>query len=93
MSSEIRFLTEKNKNFVKKSDAPKRKFATLKAKFLELANEVNCECFPKMFHESSTFAMKLIWTFLFVFFAGMTCVILRENVLDYLRQDCCFILF
>ena len=66
-----------------------KKFANLKEKFLELATEVNCQCFPKIFHDGSHISMKLIWAVLFLFFAGMTGLLLRQNVLDYFRQAFC----
>jgi hypothetical protein len=70
-----------------------KKLTTLKEKFLELVNEVNCQCFPKIFHDASHISMKLIWAVLFVFFAGITGFLLRQNVLDYLRQDFLFYTF
>ena len=83
ISLEMKILT-KSKN---------KKWTILKEKFLELANEVNCQCFPKIFHHCSHISMKLIWTFLFVFFAGMTGLLLKQNVLDYLKQAFCFLFF
>ena len=63
------------------------KITNLKKKLLDLAKEVNCECFPKIFQEDSHYIMKLIWTLLFLAFSGFTFVALTENLSDYFRHD------
>ena len=62
-----------------------KKWNTIKKSFLELSQEVNCECFPKIFEEGSHIINKLIWAFLFVIFTALTCWLCMQNVLDYLR--------
>ena len=57
----------------------------IKEKFLELAKEIQCECFPKIFKDDSFLINKLLWAFLFVGFSVLTCYLLTQNVLDYLR--------
>ena len=64
----------------------KGKWQAIKEMFLELSQEVYCECFPKIFEESSHIVNKLIWTFLFVIFTALTCYFLTQNVLGYFRQ-------
>ena len=63
----------------------KLKLNAIKEKFLELAKEIQCECFPKIFEDNSHFVNKLIWAFLFVGFSGLTCFLLTQNVLDFVR--------
>jgi hypothetical protein len=87
VSLEMRFLTEQKKNSNKTSQLLKNKRDEIKKKFLDLANQVNCECFPKIFHDGSHILMKLIWAFLFVVFSGLTGYLLRQNVIDYLRHE------
>jgi len=65
----------------------RKKWPAIKEKFLELSQEVNCECFPKIFENESTFFSKLIWAFLFLLFSTFTCYLMSLNVFDYLRQD------
>jgi len=64
----------------------REKWRATKEKFLELSQEVQCEGYPKIFADGSHIVNRLIWTFLFVVLTGITCYLLTQNVLDYLRQ-------
>ena len=62
-----------------------KKLPKIKKTFFEWSQDVNCECFPKIFEEGSTIVNKLIWTFLFLIFSGLTCYLLAQNLLEYFR--------
>jgi hypothetical protein len=59
----------------------------VKETFLEMAIEVQCDGFPKIFKDNSHFVSKLIWAFLCLIFTGLTCYLLTRNVLDFFRQE------
>jgi len=65
----------------------KKKWTEIKEKFVELSREVYCECYPKIFEEGSHLVNKLMYTFFFLSFTGLTCYLVTQNVLDYLRQE------
>ena len=64
----------------------KLKLTVIKEIFHELAKEIQCECFPKIFKDNTHLVNKLIWTLLFFIFSGLTCYLLTRDVLDYFRQ-------
>ena len=63
----------------------KIKIHVIKEKFIELARNFNCECFPKIFKNGSHIVNRLIWTFLFGLFSVLTLFLLIQNILDYFR--------
>ena len=64
-----------------------RKWLAIKNCFLEWSQKVQCECFPRIFEKGTNNLNRLIWTFLFLIFSTLTCYLLSQNVLDYLRQE------
>ena len=78
---------EKRKKFIRGiSDSLEKKWPLIREKLLELSQEVNCECFPKIFEKELAFSNKLIWASLFSIFSALTCFLLAQNVLDFFRQ-------
>ena len=63
----------------------KSRLNAMEEEFLELARNIRCECFPKIFKKGSNLANKLMWSFLFVTFTLLTLYLLKQNVLDYFR--------
>ncbi len=75
--------SEKYSNFCITS--MKRRLIAMEEEFLELARNIKCECFPKMFKKGSNLINKLMWSFLFVTFSLLTLYMLKQNVFDYFK--------
>ena len=71
---------------IKNESVLKKKWHVIKERFILLAQEVQCECFPKIFEEGHL-AQKLIWTVFFLVFTGLTIYLITSNVLGYFRQN------
>jgi len=77
--------SENNQDTKNKKSSFRKKWHTVNERFLDLAKEVQCECFPKIFEESNL-VQKLIWTAFFLVFSGLTIYLLAQNVVNYFRQ-------
>ena len=55
--------------------------------FLSWSQSVTYHCFPKIFKENTHVALRLLWSFIFFSFAGLTFFVLINNVLAYFQYN------
>jgi hypothetical protein len=53
--------------------------------FLSWSQSVTFHCFPKIFKEKTHVALRLLWSFIFFSFAGLTFYVLINNILAYFQ--------
>ena len=61
-----------------------KKWKIAKQRFLELSQDVQCECFPRIF-EDAHYVKKFIWAILFLVFSALTIYLLTQNIISYYK--------